>query len=43
MFIGIDMVRMIGSVVALHGKETDAGYILVQDILEAGLPRYHLR
>lgn len=27
-----------GIVVALHGKETDAGDFLVQDVLEAGLP-----
>ncbi|KAB1216451.1 DNA polymerase delta small subunit [Morella rubra] len=27
-----------GLVVALHGKETDAGDFLVQDVLEAGLP-----
>ncbi|KAL3715856.1 hypothetical protein ACJRO7_007587 [Eucalyptus globulus] len=27
-----------GVVVALHGKETDAGDFLVQDVLEAGLP-----
>lgn len=27
-----------GIVVAVHGKETEAGEFLVQDVLEAGLP-----
>lgn len=27
-----------GVVAALHGRETDAGDFLVQDVLEAGLP-----
>ncbi|KAJ7976005.1 DNA polymerase delta small subunit [Quillaja saponaria] len=31
-------VYVTGIVVALHGKETDAGEFLVQDVLEAGLP-----
>lgn len=29
---------VIGNIVALHGKETDAGEFLVLDVLEAGLP-----
>lgn len=29
---------LIGTVVGLHGKETDAGDFLVLDVLEAGLP-----
>lgn len=29
---------VIGSIVGLHGKETDAGDFLVLDVLEAGLP-----
>lgn len=33
-----DMPHLIGIVVALHGKETDAGDFWVEDILEAGLP-----
>jgi DNA polymerase delta subunit 2 len=31
------MMHLIGSVVALHGKETTAGDFLVQDVFEAGL------
>lgn len=38
MYICIDIVPTIGIVVALHGKETDAGDFLVQDVLDAGLP-----
>lgn len=30
--------RLIGVVVALHGKETSAGAFFVEDVLEAGLP-----
>lgn len=33
----VDMIHLIGLVVALHGKETVAGDFLVLDILEAGL------
>lgn len=35
---GINMRQKTGVVVALHGKETDAGEFSVLDILEAGLP-----
>lgn len=35
---GINMRQVTGIVVALHGKETDAGDFSVLDILEAGLP-----
>lgn len=38
MFICINLLHVIGVVVALLGKETDAGDFLVQDVLEAGLP-----
>jgi DNA polymerase delta subunit 2 len=37
MFTCINMIHVIGIVVALHGKETGAGDFLVLDVLEAGL------
>ena len=33
----IDVLHLIGGVVALHGKETTAGDFLVLDVFEAGL------
>lgn len=32
------MIHVTGVVAALHGKETDAGDFLVQDVMDAGLP-----